>query len=444
MRAYSCDSTTRPLFPARHRLPILLMSLPSDRRTFLKATFAGGLCGLTKPAVSWAAAPAGTTDWLQGARDEIPALKDTGYFQTGAFGPSPQRVMDRTQALLELQNRCPAHPEIIGQLKEAENACRRLLADTVGAKTTEVAMTANTTAGINTVLWSIDWKAGDEIVIGDQEHPALLLPVYNLQRRFGVVMKTSPVGRYEEVVGEVLKRITSRTRLVAISHVARGSGSVLPAAALARALRERGVPLLLDGAQGPGNVAVDFHAIGCDYYSLCGHKWLLGPKSTGALLIREDVLSATPVSWTGSGAQSFMDEEGHSEWQPDARRFEFSTRFLAGIGGWHTSLEWFAQLGWPRVRERMAQLSAYANEQILRQSGLELISPTDAALRNGIVVLRLPPGHKGTDLYDRLRTNDRILVSPVSQPRDLRVCLHFFNSEAEIDRLLAKLRVYCA
>jgi len=414
------------------------------RRTFLKTTLAGGVYGLTKPAASLAIEPAPTADWLGTARSEIPALSDTTYFQTGAFGPSPQRVMDRTQTLLELQNQCPAHPENIGQLKEAESACRRLLAETVGAKVGEVAMTANTTAGINTVLWSIDWKAGDEIIIGDQEHPALLLPVYNLQRRFGVIMKTSPVSRYEAVVDDVLKRLSPRTRLVAISHVSRGSGCVLPAAALAMDLRERGIPLLLDGAQGPGNVPVDFHAIGCDYYSLCGHKWLLGPKSTGALLIREDVLAATPVSWTGSGAQASMDEEGHSEWQPDARRFEFSTRFLAGIGGWHTSLQWFAQLGWPRVRERMAQLSAYASEQIPRQPRLELISPADASLRNGIVVLRLPPGHKGTDIYDRLRTNDRILVSPVSQPRDLRVCLHFFNTEAEIDRLLARLRAYCA
>jgi len=420
-----------------------MMSIPSDRRTFLKATLAGSLYGLAKPKTGQAAESAGSNDWLDAARAEIPALSDTAYFQTGAFGPSPRRVIDRTQKLLELQNRCPAHPENIGQLKEAEHACRTLLAETVGAKTTEVAMTANTTAGINTVLWSIDWKAGDEILIGDQEHPALLLPCYNLQRRFGVVIKVAPVGRYEQAVGEVLRRITPRTRMVAISHVSRGSGEVLPAASLAKALRERGVPFLLDGAQGPGNVPVDFHAIGCDYYSFCGHKWLLGPKGTGALLIREDVLASTAVSWTGSGAQSTMDEEGHFDWQPDARRFEFSTRFLAGIGGWHTSLQWFAELGWPRVRARIGHLSAFAGELIKRQPGFELISPDNDALRNGIVVLRLPPGFKATDLYDRLRSQDRMLVSPVSQPRDLRICIHFFNSEAEIERLLVRLRTYC-
>lgn len=420
------------------------MLQPFDRRTFLKATLAGGLYGLTKPHNGVAAEPARPSDWIEATRAEIPALQEGAYFQTAAFGPSPRRVIDRTKTLLDIQNLNPAHPDIMGQLKDEETACRQLVAETFGAKTTEVALTANTTGGLNTVLWSIDWKSGDEIIIGDQEHPALLIPVHNLQRRFGVIMKMAPVGRHEVVVAEVIQRLSPRTRLVAMSHVSRSSGSVLPAAALAAALRGRGVPLLLDGAQGPGNIPVDFHALGCDYYSLCGHKWLLGPKGTGALLVREDVLAATPVSWTGSGAQSLMNEQGHFEWQPDARRFEFSTRFLAGFGGWHESLRWLSGLGWEKIYSRQRALSAQASEQIKQQPKLELVSPADPALRNGIVVLRLPPGLEAADLYRRLYQQDRMLISPVSETRDLRICLHFFNTEQEIDRLFARIHAYCA
>ena len=177
------------------------MTLPPDRRTFLKTALAGGLYGLARPATSLAAGTGPAADWIQAARAEIPALQQGAYFQTGAFGPCPHRVMDRTKALLDVQNLSPAHPDNSGQLKEAETACRQLVAETFGAKPTEVAMTANTTTGLNTILWSIDWKAGDELIIGDQEHPALLLPAYNLQRRFGVVLKQAPVGRYVAVVG---------------------------------------------------------------------------------------------------------------------------------------------------------------------------------------------------------------------------------------------------
>ncbi|HRE80242.1 MAG TPA: aminotransferase class V-fold PLP-dependent enzyme, partial [Opitutaceae bacterium] len=374
----------------------------SDRRHFLKLTLASGLCGLSKPAELLAANEASRLTGIDKIRASFPALSEGAYFQTGAFGPSPLRVMKRTQALLELQNTNPAHPDVIGQLKKAESDCRTLLATTLGAKPEEVALTANTTAGINTILWSIDWKAGDEIIIGNQEHPALLLPVYTLQRRFGVVMKQAPVENGDSVVAEVLKRVSPRTRLVAISHVSRGSGAVLPAAELASALRDRGIPLLLDGAQGPGNIEVNFQALGCDYYTLCGHKWLLGPKGTGALLIRADRLTATPVSWTGSGAQASFDEHGAMEWQPDARRFEFSTRFLAGYGGWHESLTWLSELGWPEIRSRIAKLSAHAGEHARKTSGMQLVSPSTASQRNGIVVVRLPEGLTGAALYQRL------------------------------------------
>jgi L-cysteine/cystine lyase len=423
------------------------MPVPTDRRTFLKATLATGLYGLSRSSAKAApGAPAPGGDWVEAVRAELPGIAHSrGYFQTGAFGLSPQRVMDRTKELIDRQNLGPAHPDQTGYLKNVEQKCRELVAGTFGADPAEVALTANTTAGLNTVLWSIDWQAGDELIIGDQEHPGLLLPCYNLVRRFGVRLKLAPVSRQETVVDEVLARLTPRTRLVALSHVSRGSGAVVPAAALAAVLRGRGVRLLLDGAQGPGNVPVDFHGLGCDYYSLCGHKWLLGPKGTGALLVRADVLESTPPSWTGSGAQVSMEETApRFEWHSDARRYEFATRFVAGLGGWHEALQWLGGLGWERIRARQAALSAHASEAIKATRGLELVSPDNPAQRNGIVVLRLPEGFKATDLYDRLRTEDNILVSPVSEPRDLRLSVHFYNTEAEIDLALGRIAEYCA
>ncbi len=209
-------------------------------------------------------------------------------------------MIERNKALLELQNLGPAHPKYLNVMKEAEASCRPLIAAALGADESEVALTQSTTAGINVVLWSIDWRAGDEIIISDEEHPALLVPVYNLRDRLGVVARVVSMTLAEDLVVGVVAKLTSRTRLVAMSHVSRQSGTVVPARALTAALRPHEVPLLLDGAQGPGNVPVNFHEIGCDYYSLCGHKWLLGPKGTGALLIRRDRLDRTPVSWTGA------------------------------------------------------------------------------------------------------------------------------------------------
>ena len=418
------------------------------RRSFLRAAFAGGLAGwagksLARPAATDAHA-AGEPDWVGEARAEIPGLRGGLYFQTGAFGLSPQRVMDRTRELLEFQNLSPAHPRQTGRLREIDASCRALVAETVGAKPTEVALTANTTTGINIVLGSIDWRAGDEIIISDEEHPALLLPSSNLARRHGVVRRTVALEPSGELVDRVRLLLGPRTRLVALSHVARGTGRIVPVADLASELRSRGVPLLVDGAQGPGNVPVNFAALGCDYYSLCGHKWLLGPKGTGALVVREDRLESTPVDWTGANAQASMDEDGGFAWHPDARRFEFATRFQAGFGGWAESLAWLKSLGWPRIHGRVLELSGHAVRQIQASRRLRLASPAAEAERNGIVVVRLPEGFTASACYDRLREEDGMLVSPAGRPRDLRVCLHFYNTRLEFDRLLERLEQHAA
>ncbi len=423
-------------------------SIKPSRRNFLKTVVAGSLAGLSKPVLGMAGAEtsdlAGTGDWVDQVRAQIPATKAAGYFQTGAFGPCPQRVIDRNAELLELQNLGPANPRYLNVMKEAENSCRPLIAAAMGADEDEVALTQSTTAGLNTVIWSIDWQEGDEIITSDQEHPALLLPIYNLHRRFGVNYHKAPIGEYKNVVDEVMKRVTPRTRLVAMSHVSRQSGQVVPAQALAAALREKGVSLMLDGAQGPGNVPVNFHELGCDYYSLCGHKWLLGPKGTGALLVRKDKLDATPVSWTGAHAQAEMGAEGDFAWHPDARRYEFATRNQSGFGGWAESLRWLDSLGWEKVHVRVSRISAHASDAIQKSEKFELVSPSESTRQNGIVVLRLPVGFKGLEFYHRLREQDDMLVSPVDHPRDLRVCLHFFNMESEFDALLERLEAYCS
>lgn len=422
-------------------------SIRPTRRSFIKhIAVAGSLGAMGRTVLAKVDADTSVpADWVEAVRREFPALRESaGYFQTGAFGPCTQTVIERNKELLELQNLGPANPRYLNVMKEAETSCRPLIAAAMGADENEVALTQSTTAGLNIALWSINWQAGDEIIIGNEEHPALLVPVYNLRDRLGVVVKVVPVSPAEKLVAGVVAQLTPRTRLVAMSHVSRQSGAVVPAQALATALRPREVPLLLDGAQGPGNVPVNFHEIGCDYYSLCGHKWLLGPKGTGALLIRKDRLDRTPVSWTGAHAEQAVSAEDGVTWYPDARRYEFATRNQAGFGGWAEALRWLDAQGWARIHERVSALSGHAVERIQQSNRFQLVSPADEANRNGIVVLRLPESHQGIDLYHRLRENDNILTSPVSHPQDLRVCLHFYNTVEEFDGLMARLDHYCS
>ena len=178
---------------------------------------------------------------------------------------------------------------------------------------------------------------------------------------------------------------------------------------------------------------VNFLSLGCDYYSTCGHKWLLAPKGTGALLVRRAVVDDTLLSWTGAHSHAAMDYEGSYTLKPDASRFEFGTRALATFAGFAEALRFWDELGWDRALERMRHLVDHAIERIDRSPKLLLSSPRDPAHRSAIVTARLPDGTDSLALYNRLREDEGILASPVRDERDFRLAIHFFNTEREID-----------
>ncbi len=418
------------------------------RRSFLKTASLAGLLGIPfsrtrATAISVKSFEGETPDWVSAVRRQIPVTGQSVYFQHGGIGPSPKPVIEEVKRLLDFQNEGPADPRYVGALVKAEDSCRALVAGALGCLEKEVALTHNTTEALNIAIWSIDWKPGDEFLISNQEHPALRMPSYNLRDRLGVTLHRASIDLGEDVVENVLSLLSPRTRLVAMSHVSRRTGRVIPAQRLAQALRERNVRLLLDGAQGAGNVPVRFKQIGCDYYAFCGHKWLLGPKGTGGLMIRKQILETTPVSWTGAHSYLSLDDEGEYEWHPNGRRYEFGTRSQAVFGGFAEALRWLNHIGWDKIYQRISELSGRAAQIVKESKKFELVSPLDRESRSGVFVLKLPAGSSGIEVYNKLAEADRILVSPLDEPRDLRVCLHFFNTMEEFETLMVRLDQYC-
>jgi len=227
---------------------------------------------------------------------------------------------------------------------------------------------------------------------------------------------------------------STRTKLVSIPHVSRNNGRRITdeeSATLAAWLRERDIRFHLDGAQGPGCVPVDFRLLGCDYYSACGHKWLLGPKGTGAFFCHEDVLDRTKMSWTGSHSTLSYDQEGGYELIPEARRFEFGTRALATFAGFDAALSWMESIGMDRILKRVDELVAYAEES-WQERGHTITSPIGEA-RSGVLVIQLTEPLTGWQVYESLRSEASTFTSPVDGPRDLRIAIHFINMRSEID-----------
>lgn len=227
-------------------------------------------------------------------RAELPVLERVAYLNTGSVGPMPRAALEAAEA--ELRRSLEQGRGGRAQFEHAIDLASRLrarIAGVLGADPWEVALTGATTDGVNTVLGGLGLRPGDEVVTSDEEHPGLLAPLGAARERHGIEVRVAPFDLVADAVGP-------RTRLVACSHVSWISGRVVDTAALAAC----DAPVLLDGAQGLGALAVDVRALGCDYYAASGQKWLCGPIGSGYLYVREELVEGLSPSWPGYGTVS--------------------------------------------------------------------------------------------------------------------------------------------
>jgi selenocysteine lyase/cysteine desulfurase len=159
----------------------------------------------------------------------------------------------------------------------------------------EIVITRNTSEGNNLVSSGIELSAGDEVVVHDENHPTNLTSWQNKARRFGFTVKTvsipTPPPSVEALIKPFVDALTSKTKVLAFTHVTSSFGSQFPAKELCRIARERGILTLVDGAQSFGALDLDLKDIGCDFFTGSSHKWLMGPKEAGILYIRSDAQS---------------------------------------------------------------------------------------------------------------------------------------------------------
>ena len=208
----------------------------------------------------------------------FPVLEHVAYLNTGSVGPVPKAAADAARRELDdvLKNGRGGKAHF-DHLLEMCDLVRARVAGLMGAVPGEIALTGATTDGVNAVIAGLDLQPGDEVLTSDEEHPGLLAPLASARERRGIEVRVAPFAALADAV-------TTRTRLVACSHVSWHTGRVMDTQALAGA----GAPVLLDGAQGLGAVPVDVGVLGCDYYAASGQKWLCGPNGSGYLYVRSD------------------------------------------------------------------------------------------------------------------------------------------------------------
>jgi selenocysteine lyase/cysteine desulfurase len=282
--------------------------------------------------------------------------------------------------------------------------------------------------------------AGDEILMTTHEHPGGATPWFALREDVGVGIRTfEPGAGAGDTMDRVRRALARRTRVLMVSHVTCTNGLVLPIQELSALCRERGILSVIDGAQAVGQIPVDLHALGCDFYVASGHKWLLGPKGTGLLYVREDRLDSWKPSYVGAYSDSGFDLlEGRFERLRPASASEYGTRNTPLLLGLAAAFELIDAIGAGEFFARGAALAGRLRERLATVDGVELLTPPAPDTRAAILSFRLPEsGGNPWDWCNRLRRDFAMRLRPVGEAglNAVRASPHVYNSEDEIDRL---------
>jgi len=412
----------------------------NNRRIFLKQVFAtGAFVALTRrlkaelPQLadqSPAAAAKDETLWSS-VREAFTPEPGTVWLNNLAFNPVPKAVHETYLENQRTFNSWPLarSPKVFPA--DAKAALRARLARMLNATPDEVAFTRNTTESMNTVIFGLDLKRGDEVVITTHDYGTFLSCWRQRERRDGVTIRRilvpTPPKSADEVVASFDQAITGKTRAVMLCHIVDPTGLLMPVRRIADLAHSRGAQVIVDGALGFGCLPVDVKTLGCDYYGTSLHKGIYAPWGTGLLYVKKERLAAL---WPLFGAAENRDA--------DIRKFEAIG--TAPVSQWATmnaALDFHDALGIERIEARYRYLYHYWAERVSAVNGITLYTPLSPELSLGIGTV----GVNGIDakaLYTYLKEKRGISTWPVryDEFQGLWVSPYTFTTTAELDRFV--------
>jgi isopenicillin-N epimerase len=373
------------------------------------------------------------------------------FLNHGSFGACPRPVLEEQARLRGLMEREPV-TFLYREFEGRWDAARRALAVFLSCDPEGLVFVPNATAGVNTVLRSLRFEPGDELLVTDQEYNACRNALDVTAQRAGARVVVAPVPFPVEspdaVVEAVLARATDRTRLLLIDHVTSQTALVMPVERLVAELAPRGVEILVDGAHAPGMLPLRLDALGAPFYAGNCHKWLCAPKGAGFLYVRPDWQDRVRPLAISHGANSP---------RTDLSRFllEFSwtgthdpTPYLCVPA----CLEFLASLypgGWPELMRRNHELAAEARRILC--SALNVSEPCPEAMLGSMAAVPLPDGGPAPlaqplfldplqdELY-RHRIEVPIIPWPAWPRRLVRVSAQAYNAREQYEALALALR----
>ncbi len=372
-------------------------------------------------------------------RQQFLLPEDYTYFNTGGLGSSPAIVLETVYNEMRQREITPS-PAI--DMEKWLNT-KKKVADLIGAKVDEIACTNSATEGNNIILNGLPLKAGDEIITSTHEHSGLEIPLLNLAKRSGVVIKAfqpdlqNGLGNLERID----QLITKKTRLIFVSHFTCTTGQQFPAKEIVELGHQKKLWVAFDGAQTAGNMPINVKEIDCDFYAACCHKWMLGPKRTGFLYVRQALLDTLTAMNVGaySANESNLLENIYTPY-PSAQRFEFATQNDALYAGVGTAIDFSNKIGVTRIWNHNKMLAELFIAGLSKIPEIQILSPEEEKYRTSLITFKVR--NKDFREFAASLTNDRyrVRIVPEGNVNGIRVSMHLYNNQTEVEKLIDKIR----
>ncbi len=362
--------------------------------------------------------------WLRVRKEQFLLPDNRVFLNNGSLGVTPRPVLE---AVVDYMTRGAGllSDEYPRWGYETLDEPRAEMAEFLGCKKDELAFMHNATEAMSTIASGLDLKAGDEVLITDQEHPSGRGPWYQKAARYGISVREAPIPlpprSPEQLADVVVSAIGPRTRVLSFSGILTTTGTIMPVRQICDAARAKGVITVVDGAHVNGQMPVRLAELGCDYYAGSPHKWLFAPAGCGILYIREEAMDRL---WANTVTGNWDDKELKA-----ARFMMVGTNNRAIFEGMRAGVRFLKSIGEERVYGRIHQLARLARGKFSAIPYLEMITPEDDRMYAALVSWRFP---KNADLAPLWKYCSEHKIWPYHAPL-LRLSTHIHTRPSDVD-----------
>lgn len=383
---------------------------------------------------------------LSRARDDTPGCEEVLHFNNAGAALMPEPVLEATVSHLRLEARIGGY-EAATHSEDALERVYDAAATLLGCGRDEIAVVENATRAWDMAFYSIPFEPGDRILTAVAEYASNYIAYLQVARKTGARVEVVPNDEHGQISVAALRgMIDEDVRLISLTHVPTNGGLVNPAAAVGEVAREAGVLYLLDACQSVGQLPLDVGEIGCDMLSATGRKYLRGPRGTGFLYVRREVLEDLEPPFLDLHAATWTSKDGFKV-RPDARRFENWETNFAGKVGLGVAVDYALRWGLEAIRDRVQHLAERLRTSLHEVQGVTVRDL--GAERCGIVTFTAEGKTPETVVRALSEHGINTSVSPPSstlldmESRGLdglvRASVHYYNSEGEVERFCQAL-----